>query len=190
MVDDRIRTSDADRERVTARLRDHYAEGRLTHEELDERISAALNAKTFGDLRRVLADLPEPGPLAPPLSYPAGRPFRPYPVVWRGPRLLPLMALVLLAFVLIPGASAAAVLFKVLAITAAFMFAFLAVGALLATRFIRRARRHWYFEQLRNGQAGDGQAGDWQAGDWQAWNWPHGHGHGPGHDHQARSWRG
>ena len=64
-MDDRIRTSDADRERVTGRLRDHYAEGRLTHDELDERISAALNAKTFGDLRRVLADLPEPRPVAP-----------------------------------------------------------------------------------------------------------------------------
>ena len=59
-MDERIRASDADRERVTARLRDHYAEGRLTSEELDERTSAALNAKTFGDLRRVMADLPDP----------------------------------------------------------------------------------------------------------------------------------
>ena len=59
-MDDRIRASDADRERVTARLRDHYAEGRLTSEELDERTSAALNAKTFGDLRRVMTDLPDP----------------------------------------------------------------------------------------------------------------------------------
>ena len=144
-MDDRIRTSDADRERVTARLRDHYAEGRLTHEELEERISAALSARTFGDLRRVLADLPEPQPLAPQLSYAAGRPYRPYPVVWRGPRLLPVMALVLLAFVLFPGAGAAAVLFKVLAITVAFMFTFLAVGGLLAARFIHRARRHSYW---------------------------------------------
>jgi hypothetical protein len=59
-MDDRIRASDADRERVTARLRDHYAEGRLTSEELDERTSAALHAKTFGDLRHVMADLPDP----------------------------------------------------------------------------------------------------------------------------------
>ena len=28
MMDDRIRVSDADREQVTARLREHYAEGR------------------------------------------------------------------------------------------------------------------------------------------------------------------
>ena len=57
---DRIRISDRDRERATARLCDHFAEGRLTREELDERITAALNARTAGDLRRVMADLPEP----------------------------------------------------------------------------------------------------------------------------------
>jgi DNA-binding PadR family transcriptional regulator len=57
-IDDCIRTSDADRERVTARLRDHYAEGRLTHAELDERMTAALTARTFGDLRKIMADLP------------------------------------------------------------------------------------------------------------------------------------
>ncbi len=56
----RIRASDADREEATARLRDHYAEGRLTYSELGERVTAALNARTFGDLRRVLADLPGP----------------------------------------------------------------------------------------------------------------------------------
>jgi len=57
-ADDRIRVSDRDRERATARLRDSFAEGRLTREELDERITAALNARTVGDLRRVTADLP------------------------------------------------------------------------------------------------------------------------------------
>jgi DNA-binding PadR family transcriptional regulator len=57
-IDDRIRTSDADREHITARLRDHYAEGRLTHAELDERMTAALTARTFGDLRKIMADLP------------------------------------------------------------------------------------------------------------------------------------
>ena len=62
---DNIRISDADREQVTSRLREHFAEGRLTSDELDERITATLNAKTFGDLRGILADLPEPGPLGP-----------------------------------------------------------------------------------------------------------------------------
>lgn len=64
-MDDRMRVSDADREAVTARLRDHYAEGRLTSAELDERVSAALNAKTFGDLRPLTRDLPGPVPVPP-----------------------------------------------------------------------------------------------------------------------------
>jgi DNA-binding PadR family transcriptional regulator len=57
-VDDRIRISDADREHATARLRDHFAEGRLTRAELDERVMATLTARTAGDLRRVMAGLP------------------------------------------------------------------------------------------------------------------------------------
>jgi DNA-binding PadR family transcriptional regulator len=61
-ADDHIRVSDGDRERATARLCDHFAEGRLTHEELDERITAALTATTAGDLRRVMAGLPEATP--------------------------------------------------------------------------------------------------------------------------------
>ena len=59
---DLILICDADRERVTVRLRDHYAEGRLTLEELDERITAALKARNVGDLRRVMADFPESPP--------------------------------------------------------------------------------------------------------------------------------
>jgi hypothetical protein len=57
-MDDSIRVSDVDRDRVTVQLRDHFAAGRITPGELDERLSAALNAKTFGDLRRIMADLP------------------------------------------------------------------------------------------------------------------------------------
>ena len=60
-MNDHMRVSDADRERVADRLREHFAEGRLSSEELDERIGAALSATTFGDLRRLTADLPEPG---------------------------------------------------------------------------------------------------------------------------------
>jgi Domain of unknown function (DUF1707) len=62
-VDDRFRTSAAERNRVAALLRDHFAAGRLTPEELDARLAATLNTKTFGDLRRVLVDLPVPAPV-------------------------------------------------------------------------------------------------------------------------------
>lgn len=114
MMDDRIRISDADRERVTARLRDHYAEGRLTSDELDERITATLSAKTYGDLRRVTADLPDPelagpfgaqggpnGPGAGGVYGPwAGRPVYAYR---RGPRLMPLLLFALILTLVFPG---------------------------------------------------------------------------------------
>jgi hypothetical protein len=52
------RASDADRERVADRLRQAAAEGRLLAHELEERIHAALRAKTYGELDAVVADLP------------------------------------------------------------------------------------------------------------------------------------
>ena len=72
-MDDRFRTSDADRDRAAALLRDHFAAGRLNAAELDERVAMALNAKTFGELRRVLADLPEAGPAQQPSRLPPDR---------------------------------------------------------------------------------------------------------------------
>jgi uncharacterized membrane protein len=56
--DPRIRASDADRDRATALLREHHAAGRLTVEEFGERMDAALNAKTLGEIDALLADLP------------------------------------------------------------------------------------------------------------------------------------
>lgn len=53
-----IRASDADRERVVELLRQHSAEGRLSSEEFDERMSAAYAAKTMGALAELTTDLP------------------------------------------------------------------------------------------------------------------------------------
>lgn len=55
-----LRVSDADRERVAERLREAAGEGRLTMEELDERVEAAYAARTGADLAPLTADLPEP----------------------------------------------------------------------------------------------------------------------------------
>jgi len=135
--DDSLRTSDADRDRVTARLRDHFAEGRLTREELDERIAAALNAKTFGDLRRVLSDLPEPGLVG---QQGRGMPGRmmPFPVARRGPRILPLALLVLAAALLIPGGGWIFLAF--LKVVLVFWLVVGVVAMLTASRFRRQAR--------------------------------------------------
>jgi Domain of unknown function (DUF1707) len=152
-MDDRIRTSDADRERVTARLRDHFAEGRLTREELDERITAALSARTFGELRRVMTDLPEPAPVLPQ----AGRLPRPAYARRRGPGMLPLAALLLVAAVLIPGGG-----WLFLAFLQMILVFALVVGlgtAFAAHRFRRRMRRHWELGHVH----------------YQSWSWPGGY---------------
>ncbi len=56
--DRRTRASDADRDRVAAALREHYAAGRLTVEEFRERLDKAYAAKTLGELDDLMADLP------------------------------------------------------------------------------------------------------------------------------------
>jgi hypothetical protein len=53
-----IRASDADRDAVVQRLRQAAIEGRLEAHELEQRVHAALRARTYGDLDRLLADLP------------------------------------------------------------------------------------------------------------------------------------
>ena len=53
-----LRASDADRDAVADRLRRAAIEGRLDPYELDERLDAALGAKTYGELDRLVADLP------------------------------------------------------------------------------------------------------------------------------------
>jgi hypothetical protein len=148
-MDDRIRISDADRERVTARLREHFAEGRLSSEELEERISAALSAKTFGELRQTMADLPDAAPaLTPDLArqYTQAWPGRPRGVFRRGPRLVPLAIVALVAALVIPGAGWLLLAFFQL-VLALWLVAFVA-GIFAVARFRRNMRRH--------GQSGGG----------------------------------
>jgi hypothetical protein len=57
-----VRVSDADRERAAAELREHCTAGRLTLEELSERLEEAYTAQTSADLERVRRELPEQAP--------------------------------------------------------------------------------------------------------------------------------
>jgi hypothetical protein len=59
-----VRASDADRDRVVDVLRDAAADGRLTVDEFDERMTAALSSRTLAELARLTADL-SPGPGTP-----------------------------------------------------------------------------------------------------------------------------
>lgn len=55
-----MRASDTDRERVAEILRDAAAEGRITLDELDERLDETYRARTYAELAPITEDLPVP----------------------------------------------------------------------------------------------------------------------------------
>ena len=55
---DAMRASDGDREKVVQALQEQVGEGRLTLQEFEERSTAVYEARTVGELRKLLADLP------------------------------------------------------------------------------------------------------------------------------------
>ncbi|MCF7550199.1 DUF1707 domain-containing protein [Pseudonocardia sp. WMMC193] len=65
-----LRISDADREAAAQRLHTAMAEGRITLDELEERLTVVYAAKTFADLEPPLADLPGAA-VAPSVAVPA-----------------------------------------------------------------------------------------------------------------------
>ncbi|KOV57038.1 DUF1707 SHOCT-like domain-containing protein [Streptomyces sp. MMG1121] len=70
-----LRASHADRDRVVEVLAAAAGDGRLTAEELDERVAAALSARTLGQLAVLTADLPQEAGAAP-ASAPASAPAK------------------------------------------------------------------------------------------------------------------
>ena len=95
--DPRMRIADSDRERAMADLAQHYADGRLDHEEYDERLDAIWTARTRADLAVLFGDLPRLQPVQPQRTpvRAAGRP---------GPRprfpLLPVLAVLVVLSVI------------------------------------------------------------------------------------------
>jgi hypothetical protein len=85
-LDPQLRAGDSDRDRVAENLRTQHAAGRLDTEELQSRIDVCYEAKTVGELQRLLVDLPRepPAPVRP--GWLRGR---------RRPRLLWLVALIM-----------------------------------------------------------------------------------------------
>ena len=77
-----LRVGDAERELVAGRLADHHAAGRLTFDELDERLTATWSARTRADLAATLGDLPISAP--PPPTPSDRRPPPPAATGWRG----------------------------------------------------------------------------------------------------------
>ena len=76
---DSLRIGTAERESAVKFLSDHMSAGRLSLEEYEERMAAALEARTVADLKPLFTDLPLPHPafMAPPppaLAPPVGPP--------------------------------------------------------------------------------------------------------------------
>jgi Domain of unknown function (DUF1707) len=69
-----LRIGDADREAAAASLREHYAQGRLTLDEFNQRLDAVFAATTQSQLDHITHDLPH-----------APRPAAPLPVSTAGP---------------------------------------------------------------------------------------------------------
>ena len=61
MSPDQLRASHEDRDQVVELLRVAAGDGRLTAEELDERLEVALTARTYGELTALVKDLPTRG---------------------------------------------------------------------------------------------------------------------------------
>jgi hypothetical protein len=68
-----LRASDADRESVANVLREAAGDGRLTMDELDERLDAVYAAKTYAELEPITHDLPDAGTAQAPAPSSAAR---------------------------------------------------------------------------------------------------------------------
>ncbi|MEU0990844.1 DUF1707 domain-containing protein [Streptomyces sp. NPDC005953] len=78
---------DDDRDKAVERLQEAYAEGHISHEELDERLQRALTARTRGELAPALAALPaQKAATSSTIAVASGRIKR--RGVWRVPRNL------------------------------------------------------------------------------------------------------
>jgi hypothetical protein len=74
-----LRIGHAERDAAAADLGEHYVAGRLSLDELHERLGAVFTAKTYGQLTRIMSDLPR-------LRRPAGQagPARQMQAAWAG----------------------------------------------------------------------------------------------------------
>jgi hypothetical protein len=87
-----MRASTADRDRSIEVLKSSFVEGRLTQDELDQRLGQALVSRFFAELMAITADLPV-GPFGRLPAHPVTPPFP----RTRGPSALTAVAVLVLA---------------------------------------------------------------------------------------------
>ena len=142
-----MRVSDSERERVAQFLREQSLEGRLDHDELDERMGAAYQAKTAGELQDLIEDLPHRRVAPAPARRPAPQRRRkgPHPLAIAGMCLLGLLVLPTLAAAGIGVVFAVVMALVVAVFVLGFLFGpFILIGLLISQAAKRRTRpRHF-----------------------------------------------
>ncbi len=101
-----LRVGDAERDATAELLREHYAQGRLTLDEFNERLTAALAATTERDLSQLTRDLPYTAPAPVPLPQSASgggwqQSGHQHGRQARAPRFAPVLVMAALAWMLI-----------------------------------------------------------------------------------------
>ncbi len=130
-----VRIGDAEREQAQSTLNDHYAAGRLDHDEYLERLDRIWAARTRPDLAGVFDDLPGPAPRS---SYPYSTPASRRPRTVAGPRR-PRMPVPLLVVLVVLAAITVATNLPIILIGVAVWFFFLRGGCGSSSR--RHPRR-------------------------------------------------
>lgn len=74
MAADFMRIGDAERDEAVGMLSEHHANGRLSSEEFDDRMSRAFAARTLNELTELFHDLPSPRPGSPFVPQPSPSP--------------------------------------------------------------------------------------------------------------------
>jgi len=121
-----MRTSDSERQRVAEFLRDACGEGRLTPEELEDRLDRLFKGGTVEDIAVLVRDLPGGGAVIP--RYGRGAQRGPAPVPVRRPRTSPAVPIgAMLLFVGVVG-----LVFAALPPLIAILFAAIAVSLAVA----------------------------------------------------------
>jgi Domain of unknown function (DUF1707) len=77
-----VRASDADREQLIDTLKDAFALGQLTRDELVARTARALTSRTCAELAAIAADIPAPPTRAQPRPQPARKPVHLKAAAW------------------------------------------------------------------------------------------------------------
>ena len=79
---ERLRASDADRERVIDTLKDAFVQGMLAKDEFDVRAEQALTSRTYAELSAITHDIAAPQPPPKLARAPARKPVNKKTVAW------------------------------------------------------------------------------------------------------------